>query len=85
MHSIDLIRKINARVIASLVGLGQKNPRTLDSQRALQSVIGQIGTLPTKIGGVPAQDLDPTSPTFGKFYFIPDYDPPSNPDGLPFR
>ena len=26
------------------------------------------------------QDLDPESPTFGKFYFMPDYDTPDDPN-----
>lgn len=33
----------------------------------------------------PIQVLDPVDPNFGKFYFLPDYDPPGNPDGLPLR
>jgi hypothetical protein len=78
-EAIHSLRQANARQAARAIGQDPVHPTTtLGVQR--QGYDASILALPADPEPSPIlQDLDPTSPTFGLFYFMVSYDKPGDP------
>lgn len=80
---IDLVRRVNRQLAGQAVGLRPEHPRIMGRQRSLAFQEADIFGLPVAEGVFQEiQVMDPTSPDFGKFYFIPDFSDPDGPDIL---
>lgn len=80
-ESLAAARKARAESAARQVGLrvGQSNLTIGNRQRMLEQ--GGIVELPAATEDwKPLQVLDPASPDFMKFYFLPGYDSPGDPN-----
>jgi hypothetical protein len=82
MKAIANLRKAHRALVARVFGTREEHPKLFKTQTSAMFRHSEIEALPTRKLRAP-MDLDPTSPTFGKFYFTAGYDPAGNPEGLP--
>lgn len=78
---IEAYRRAAAENAARALGQDVRQNRTTTLGVRVQGHEGEIGALPEHSDGCePVQDLDPDSPTFGLFWFLPGYDTPGDPN-----
>lgn len=79
MQSLEAQRRAAYELALKKLGIKDSAPQSISAQRKGLTMIGEIVNLPDLRLPV-LQCLDPSSPDFGKFYYLPGYDELGDPN-----
>lgn len=79
MDSLAIYRKGLENSVVRVEGGRPGTAINQSIQKKLKPQFSEVLSLPERVMA-PIQDIDPDSPTFGLFYFMPDVDEPDDPN-----